>query len=107
MKKSKYLSTNIIIKKKKLINVLIPCPIKNCRGMIMEHDNKCCLCDCQTCFNCFHIIFDDNHKCLEENIETATEIRNNTKPCPNCAIRIFKISGCDQMWCTQCHTTVS
>lgn len=105
--KSKYLSNNINkIKKNKVMAILLTCPRKNCRGMIMMQDNKCCLCDCIICFDCLQIISND-HKCLENDIETATEIKNNTKACPNCAIRIYKISGCDQMWCTQCHTTFS
>lgn len=105
--KSKYLSNNVNkIKKNKTMTILLPCPQKNCRGMIMTQDNKCCLCDCIICYDCFQIESND-HKCLEYDKETATEIKNNTKACPNCAIRIYKISGCDQMWCTQCHTTFS
>jgi hypothetical protein len=29
----------------------------------------------------------------------------DTKPCPGCKEFIFKINGCSQMWCVQCHTT--
>ena len=31
----------------------------------------------------------------------------DSRNCPQCAAAIFKIDGCDQMWCTQCHTAFS
>jgi hypothetical protein len=36
-------------------------------------------------------------------------IRKETRPCPKCGIRISKIDGCDQMWCTAegCGTAFS
>jgi hypothetical protein len=34
-------------------------------------------------------------------------IRQETRPCPKCGIRISKIDGCDQMWCVSCQTTFS
>ena len=86
--------------------ILIHCPGKSCRGMILEHNMQCCLCEAKICFDCL-LILDANHECAQNDIETAKDIKNNTKPCPNCGIRIYKISGCDQMWCTRCHTTFS
>lgn len=32
-------------------------------------------------------------------------MEKDTKPCPKCASMIFRISGCNDMWCTVCHTS--
>ena len=55
---------------------------------------------------------DDNvpfhkHICKAEDIETAKLIRQETRPCPNCSALIYKIDGCDQMWCVKCKTAFS
>jgi hypothetical protein len=47
------------------------------------------------------------HVCNPDNVETARLLKKDSKPCPKCACMIFKISGCDQMFCTQCHTAFS
>jgi hypothetical protein len=47
------------------------------------------------------------HICDPNNVETANLLKKDSKPCPKCACVIFKISGCDQMFCTQCHTAFS
>lgn len=47
------------------------------------------------------------HECKPEDIETAAMILKQTRPCPTCFVSIYKIDGCDQMWCTQCHTAFS
>jgi hypothetical protein len=31
-------------------------------------------------------------------------VMQETKPCPQCRVPIQKSEGCDQMWCTRCHT---
>lgn len=49
----------------------------------------------------------DAHTCKPENIETAKLILSQTRPCPKCSVPIYKIDGCDQMFCTQCHTAFS
>jgi hypothetical protein len=45
--------------------------------------------------------------CHADDVATVKELEQHTKPCPNCYIRIFKIDGCDQMFCIQCHTAFS
>ena len=45
-----------------------------------------------------------NHICDPALVETMKAIQKETKACPKCGINIYKIEGCSQMWCTNCHT---
>jgi hypothetical protein len=85
------------------------CPDENCRGFLSTQW-KCGICEKWTCPDC-HIIKgytrDEEHVCDPDEVATARLLSNDTKPCPKCATGIFKIDGCDQMWCTQCHTAFS
>jgi ribosomal protein S27AE len=85
------------------------CPDEVCRGFLSSQW-KCGLCLKWTCPTC-HVIKgperDCNHECKPDDVATATLLNGDTKPCPKCGEGIFKIDGCDQMWCTQCHTAFS
>ena len=92
------------------------CPADECRGFLSA-DWKCGLCKIETCSKC-HVIKpsassvggESNsapHICNPDDVETAKLLAKDTKPCPKCHTGIFKIDGCDQMWCTQCHTAFS
>lgn len=86
-----------------------PCPAEGCRGFLSTA-YKCELCETKVCAKCFEIKSSDadvEHVCDENNVKNADAIRKETKPCPQCGIPIFKISGCDQMWCTQCNIAFS
>ena len=86
---------------------IYPCGTNDCNGFL-NNKYKCGICNYQFCSQCFgRLEKDDEHTCKEEDIASATLIKNSTKPCPNCHTRIFKISGCDQMWCTFCHVAFS
>jgi hypothetical protein len=50
---------------------------------------------------------DEEHTCNADAKATAAMIKQETKACPKCGIRISKIDGCDQMWCISCQTTFS
>ena len=85
------------------------CPAEGCRGFLSTRW-KCGICDKWTCPECHEvkgINQDAEHECKQENIESAKLLSKETKPCPKCASNIFKIDGCDQIWCTQCHTAFS
>lgn len=87
---------------------VMPCQTTNCKGMLSSA-YKCDLCEKYTCSKCFESIDGDKdaHICNPDNVETAEEIKKNTRPCPSCGCRISKIDGCDQMWCVECKTAFS
>ncbi len=85
------------------------CPDEECRGFLSSQW-KCGLCDKWTCPDC-HVIKgysrDAEHTCDPDVRATAQLLAKDTKLCPKCSTPIHKIEGCDQMWCTQCHTAFS
>ena len=81
------------------------CPIDNCKGFL-DSNYICGLCDNTICKKCMESK-DDDHECDKDKIETIKLLKKDTKGCPKCGQLIFKIDGCDQMWCPPCHTTFS
>lgn len=85
------------------------CPSEECRGFL-SNQWKCGLCEKHTCCHC-HMIKNEadgvEHVCNPDDVATATLLAQDTKPCPGCSTGIFKIHGCDQMFCTQCQTAFS
>lgn len=82
------------------------CPANECRGFLSS-SWKCGLCNVWVCPDCHEIIGmdkDTNHTCLPDNLATAKFLEKDTRACPTCATMIHKINGCNQMFCTQCHT---
>lgn len=85
------------------------CPSSECRGFLSSQW-KCGICALWTCPTCHEIRGIDRnteHTCNPDNVATAKLLNSDTKPCPKCGEGIFKIDGCDQLWCTQCHTAFS
>ena len=81
------------------------CSVENCRGYLSS-DWKCGLCSSSTCKDC-HLEKKEGHICNKELVATISFLEEDTKPCPKCSTPIHKIDGCDQMWCTICHTAFS
>jgi len=87
--------------KKKFI---MPCTNNTCRGYLSTQ-YKCELCDMFTCPKCMELIGyskTEEHTCNPDSVASAELIKKETKGCPTCGVRIHKISGCNQMWCTEC-----
>jgi len=88
------------------------CADPECHGFLSSRW-KCGLCDKWTCTDCHEIKAkgneeeDDEHKCDPNNVATAQLLSKDTKGCPKCQTMINHAGGCDQMWCTQCHTAFS
>lgn len=92
---------------------VLACTADNCKGMLSsESINKhghyvCAVCDHTTCCECRMQIPEDDHDCDPDILATVQLLERSSKPCPSCAVPIFKISGCDQMFCTSCHASFS
>ncbi len=82
------------------------CPADHCNGMLSTQ-YKCGICEMFTCPACHEIIGahkTDEHTCDPNDVASAEAIKKETKQCPGCHNRIYRIEGCSQMWCTGCHT---
>lgn len=82
------------------------CPNEKCNGFLSTQW-KCGLCDTKVCSECHEIKTHDEHKCDPSTVETVKLLKNDCKNCPSCSTVIYRISGCDQMFCTHCNTTFS
>ena len=101
--------TGEIIDKNNQSKFIRKCPADACEGFLSSAW-KCGVCDIWACSKCFEekgYNKDAEHTCNENDLASAELIKKETKGCPSCGTRIFKISGCDQMWCTACHIAFS
>lgn len=99
-------STEPIQTKKQFVRA---CPMDECRGFLSS-SWKCGTCNVWICSKCHEPKDgknDENHVCNEDAVKTAELLAKDTKPCPSCNIPIYKISGCDSMWCVSCHCQFS
>ena len=85
---------------------ICPCPQEDCKGFIDSVTYKCGMCEKAVCKRCQTLEHKDE-KCNPDIVETVKMLKKETKPCPKCRVPIFKIDGCDQIWCTSCHTAFS
>ena len=87
------------------------CGVDGCRGSLSTAW-KCEMCQTYTCSKCHAIKGKDKdiiHECNDDDIASVVEINKSTRDCPGCGTSVFKIEGCDQMFCTVpgCETSFS
>jgi hypothetical protein len=68
------------------------CPRNDCNGFIADKW-KCGICDAKVCMKCSKEK-EEIHECKDEDIASTKLIREETKGCPGCRVRVFKIHGC-------------
>lgn len=85
------------------------CGDPDCRGFLSTAW-KCNICEKYTCNECNALKGADRdapHTCDENDRLSMQAMRSECRKCPGCAQFIYKIDGCDQMWCVSCHTAFS
>jgi hypothetical protein len=88
---------------------IMPCPAADCRGFLSQA-YKCGVCDVYVCPECREVKGlqrDGEHTCNPDTVATVQKLKKECRGCPECGTQIFKIEGCDQMFCTNCNTPFS
>ena len=84
------------------------CPARNCAGFVSSSTWTCSVCSTSVCDTCREPRrHGQPHRCDPGTVASVRAIAAEARPCPRCAALISKVDGCDQMFCTQCHTTYS
>ena len=84
-------------------NSIFPCPSSECRGFVVPSEQKCGSCKRSVCMKC-RAVANSNHVCDPLVLETLASLQKDSKPCPKCFAPIFRMSGCNHMFCTNCRT---
>jgi hypothetical protein len=86
------------------INLIKKCSHGECKGFV-DKTFSCGLCSTKYCKKCHEELGENEHVCDADTLLTIGAMVKDSKPCPNCAVRIHKILGCHEMFCTQCATS--
>lgn len=78
------------------------CPNGDCRGFLTSN-LKCGICNIWACGDCREVkglTRDSEHQCNPEIVESIKALDKETRTCPKCSYRIYRIEGCSQMYCS-------
>lgn len=82
------------------------CPATNCRGFLSNRW-KCGTCRVLVCKECWEIkglVEDQPHECRPTDLAAVREIKENSRMCPACGVPVYRVSGCNTMFCMHCKT---
>jgi hypothetical protein len=100
------INNNVKIERKEFI---CKCPNNDCMGYLSSQ-HKCDLCNNFYCCDCNELIGENktvHHVCNPDTVESVKILKKECKNCPKCSVLVYKIDGCDMMWCVLCHTSFS
>jgi hypothetical protein len=93
--------------KKEIRQFVAACPSDTCRGFL-NTAYVCGVCEGKFCSACREPKpTDAEHTCDPGLVATIKAITADSRACPSCGTAISRVSGCDQMYCTQCDTAFS
>lgn len=89
-----------------------PCPVGTCRGFVSTAW-ECGTCRARVCQHCGEPSGEGDgppragaaapHACDPAVAANHRAVLGESRACPGCAARIYRVDGCYQMWCTRCH----
>jgi hypothetical protein len=100
-------------KQKTQLGYVLNCPANECRGFMRPMKEKqrliCDMCLTEACNRCHKLCksTEKHGECNKDDLATVRSLKENTRSCPSCHAPIFKIDGCDFMFCTSCNTPFS
>ena len=100
-------SVGFVKKERKEYTFIKQCAHENCNGFL-ERTWMCSICEKYTCSKCHEPKekrHDENHVCNPDTIANVEALKKDSKPCPKCGTGIFKIDGCNAMFCILCQTS--
>jgi hypothetical protein len=78
------------------------CSNGDCRGFL-SNNLKCNICEKWACGDCREVKGDNRdaeHTCNQDTIKSIKILEKETRECPKCSYKIYRIEGCRQMYCT-------
>ena len=79
------------------------CTTGECKGLVSIRNHECNVCSSHYCKKCLEVKHQE-HTCNEDTLITINFLKKDSKNCPSCQTTIYKIDGCNQMFCVSCHT---
>ena len=95
-----------------VVKYIFQCDNPDCKNGLVSNEYMCVLCGSEYCKSCWKNLTYErekknitDHVCDPNDVATVNQLIDETKPCPKCACRTKKVSGCAHVFCNNCHTS--